>query len=43
MILVRGYDALGLEQLRDDARRVLAINYPMAGDDLSGKYRETGR
>lgn len=27
-ILVRSYDALGLEQLRDDARRVLAANYP---------------
>ena len=27
-ILVRSYDALGLEQLRDDAKRVLATNYP---------------
>ena len=27
-ILMRSYDALGLEQLRDDARRVLASNYP---------------
>lgn len=27
-ILVRSYDALGLEQLRDDAKRVLAANYP---------------
>ena len=27
-ILVRSYDALGMEQLRDDARRVLERNYP---------------
>ena len=27
-ILVRSYDALGLEQLRDDTKRVLATNYP---------------
>ncbi|HEY0883976.1 MAG TPA: outer membrane protein assembly factor BamD [Ramlibacter sp.] len=27
-ILVRSYEALGLEQLRDDAKRVLATNYP---------------
>jgi len=27
-ILVRAYDALGLNQLRDDARRVLLANYP---------------
>ena len=27
-ILVRSYDALGMEQLRDDAKRVLATNYP---------------
>ncbi len=27
-ILVRAYDRLGLEQLRDDARRVLQLNYP---------------
>ena len=27
-ILVQSYDALGMNQLRDDARRVLAANYP---------------
>jgi len=27
-ILVRAYDGLGLPQLRDDARRVLELNYP---------------
>jgi len=27
-ILIRAYDGLGLEQLRDDARRVLQLNYP---------------
>ena len=27
-ILVRSYDALGMEQLRDDARRVLLASYP---------------
>ncbi len=27
-ILVRSYDGLGLPQLRDDARRVLELNYP---------------
>lgn len=27
-ILVRSYDQLGLEELRDDARRVLSTNYP---------------
>jgi outer membrane protein assembly factor BamD len=29
-ILVRSYDALGMVQLRDDARRVLAKNYPQS-------------
>ena len=27
-ILVRSYDALGMTQLRDDARRVLEASYP---------------
>ena len=30
-ILVRSYDQLGLEELRDDARRVLSTNYPESG------------
>lgn len=29
-ILVRSYDALGMEKLRDDARRVLEKNYPQS-------------
>ena len=28
LILVRGYDALGMSKLRDDAQRVLDLNYP---------------
>ena len=27
-IMVKSYDALGMTQLRDDAQRVLATNYP---------------
>lgn len=30
IILIKGYDALGLSQLRDDAQRVLAKNFPAA-------------
>ncbi|MDH4234761.1 MAG: outer membrane protein assembly factor BamD [Gallionella sp.] len=30
LILVRGYDALGLKELRDDAQRVLDKNFPQA-------------
>lgn len=36
-ILVRSYDALGMTQLRDDARRVLETNYPQS------TYLTTGR
>jgi outer membrane protein assembly factor BamD len=40
-ILIVAYDELGLTELRDDARRVLALNFPQsryaAGVDLSGK------
>jgi outer membrane protein assembly factor BamD len=31
LILVRGYDALGMPKLRDDAQRVLDLNYPGNG------------
>jgi outer membrane protein assembly factor BamD len=31
LILVRGYDALGMPKLRDDAQRVLVLNYPKSG------------
>ena len=27
-IMVQSYDALGMTKLRDDAKRVLALNYP---------------
>ena len=37
-ILVRSYDALGMEQLRDDAKRVLAANYPNS-DYLTRGFR----
>jgi len=30
LILVKGYDALGMKKLRDDARRVLDMNFPQA-------------
>lgn len=42
-IMVRAYDALGLRQLRDDALRVLRINYPLAIADLPGKFSENAR
>lgn len=31
LILVRGYDALGMKKLRDDAQRVLDMNFPESG------------
>lgn len=31
LILVQGYDALGLKELRDDAQRVLDMNFPSGG------------
>jgi outer membrane protein assembly factor BamD len=39
-ILVRSYDALGMTQLRDDARRVLEKNYPRS-DYLSRGFKST--
>jgi outer membrane protein assembly factor BamD len=38
-ILVQGYDALGLKELRDDAQRVLDKNFPQA-TSLTGKGSE---
>lgn len=35
-ILVKSYDALGMPQLRDDARRVLELNYPQSEYLVSG-------
>ena len=37
-IMVQSYDALGMTQLRDDAKRVLALNYPKS-EYLSLGYR----
>ena len=31
LIMVQGYDALGMKKLRDDAQRVLDMNYPKSG------------
>lgn len=45
VILARSYDALGMAQLRDDARRVLAQNYPAnayLGGQSSGLKKATG-
>ncbi len=35
-IMVKSYDALGMAQLRDDAQRVLAMNYPNSQYSTSG-------
>ena len=35
LIMVRGYDALGMSKLRDDAQRVLDMNYPVSGAGAS--------
>ena len=41
-ILMRSYDALGMAQLRDDTRRVLAQNYPQS-PYLSGNAPASGK
>ena len=35
LILVQGYDALGMNKLRDDAQRVLDMNFPRTGNKRS--------
>ncbi len=40
MILVQSYDALGLEQLRNDTLRVLRMNYPLSIAKLPRKFSE---
>ena len=40
-ILVRSYDALGMKELRDDARRVMETNYPKS-EFLSKGFRSDG-
>ena len=34
-IIVRSYDALGMNDLRDDAQRVLTSNYPVSYTHLT--------
>lgn len=41
-ILMRSYDALGMPQLRDDARRVLQKNYPQSAYLAGGARPRTG-
>ncbi len=39
VILVKAYDALGMKQLRDDAQRVLNMNYPLF---IAGQANQSG-
>ena len=41
-ILVRSYDALGMNQLRDDAQRVLQTSYPQSTYMANGFKRDGG-
>ena len=40
LILVQGYDAMGMKQLRDDAQRVLDMNFPPATPAPKNKSRD---
>jgi outer membrane protein assembly factor BamD len=40
-ILYKSYDALGMEQLRDDAKRILEKNYPQSDYVLKGEKSNT--
>jgi outer membrane protein assembly factor BamD len=40
-ILVRAYDALGMPQLRDDAQRILTLNFPQSTYMSQGFKRDT--
>jgi len=40
-ILVEGYDRMGMPELRDDARKVLATNYPAAPMAQEGRNRSS--
>ena len=40
-ILYKSYDALGMEQLRDDAKRILEKNYPQSDYVLKGEKTNT--
>ncbi len=41
-IMVEGYDRMGLDRLRDDARKVLALNYPQDRLSQAGQNRTSG-
>ncbi len=43
MIMVQGYDALGMNQLRDDAQRILNMNFPQAANMLTNRIGEKSR
>jgi outer membrane protein assembly factor BamD len=41
LILTRSYDALGMTQLRDDAKRVLNANYPKDDKEDTNKIEKS--
>jgi len=43
LILVQGYDALGLKELRDDAQRVLDKNFPKGTGNTGMPGQQTGK
>jgi outer membrane protein assembly factor BamD len=43
MIMVQAYDELGMTQLRDDAQRVMTMNFPKAAASLANKISEKSR
>jgi outer membrane protein assembly factor BamD len=40
VVMVQCYDAMGLDELRDDAERTLKLNYPGTRYSLAGPYRK---
>ena len=43
VILVKAYDALGMQQLRDDAQRVLSINFPLSIASQTNRFGDKPR
>lgn len=43
VILVKAYDALGLQLLRDDAQRVLSINFPLSIASQTNRFGDKPR
>lgn len=41
LVMVQGYDALGMTKLRDDAQRVLDLNFPESGSLTNTQSRIT--